>query len=239
MMPAWKQFGLMIGIVSKRDDAECGLGRVKVTYPTLGDIESDWARVLAPYGGSGHGFQSIPEVGDEVVVAFMEGDPKIPLIVGSVYSMKNKPPSEKVDERIFKSRKGHTVVVSDQAGEERIELKTASGQHVTIDEGSKAITIKANGSVTIQAAGSVDVKGTSVVVTAGDVKLGGSAAIQPAVHGTILQSMLTTLVTALSTHIHPIVPIVGPSLPSPQLAALAVTLAPQQASLLSPNVKVT
>lgn len=243
MIPAWKQLGLMIGIVSNRADPE-GLGRVKVRYPTLKDsddraregIESDWARVLTPYGGKDHGLESIPEEGDEVVVGFMEGDPKIPLIVGSVYSKKNAPPTREVDERIFKSRKGHTIVVSDQAGKERIELRTRSGQHVTIDEGSKTITIEAKGSVSVVATNTVTLEANRVIVNAPDVRLGGELALQPAVLGTILEGILNTLVPLLTTHFHET--LVGPTLPSEILATLPEVIEPQLALLLSKKVKV-
>jgi uncharacterized protein involved in type VI secretion and phage assembly len=219
MIPAWKQLGLMIGIVSNRRDPD-GLGRVKVRYPTLKDserpaqegIESDWARVLAPYGGKDHGLQAVPEVGDEVVVGFMEGDPKVPLIIGSVYSRKNMPPSREVDERIFKSRNGHTIVVSDHAGKERIELQTKSGQRITIDEVAKTITVEAR-----------------------QISL-GKLATQPAVHGVVLETILSTLLRVLGAHTH--VTPAGPSLPSVELATTTTALTTQMAALLSKKVRV-
>ncbi|XYI01023.1 phage baseplate assembly protein V [Sorangium sp. So ce1128] len=112
-MQAGKQFGTMIGVVTARND-KLRLGRVKVRYPTLGDIESEWARVLVPYGGAGHGFKAIPEVGDEVVVGFIEGDPKLPIILGSLYSEKNAPPlRQDNDVRVLESPGNHRITLSD------------------------------------------------------------------------------------------------------------------------------
>lgn len=112
-MQAGKQLGTMIGVVTARND-DRRVGRVKVKYPTHGDMESDWARVLVPYGGGGHGFKAIPEVGDEVVVGFIEGDPKLPIVLGSVYSERNAPPlRQDIDVRVLESPGNHRITLSD------------------------------------------------------------------------------------------------------------------------------
>jgi uncharacterized protein involved in type VI secretion and phage assembly len=174
-----KEHGVVVGIVSKRKDDD-GLARVKVKIPVYGNTETDWARVAVPFGGAaggGHGFQWIPEEGDEVLVAFAHDDPKAPIVVGSLYSQKQKPPSRQVDERVFRSRSGHTILISDESGKERIEIVTKSGQKVAIDERSGAITVKAK---------------QKVVVDAPEIDLGGDAGAEPAVLGkSFLQAFLT------------------------------------------------
>ncbi len=72
-------------------------GRVKVQFHWDREGKKDersscWIRVGQPVGGKGHGFFWIPEVNDEVVVAFEEGDPDRPIIVGRVYNASDAPP---------------------------------------------------------------------------------------------------------------------------------------------------
>lgn len=199
-----RELGLVIGIVSNRNDDE-GLGRVKLKLPVYDDIETDWARVAVPYGGAageGHGFHWVPEKGDEVLVAFLHGDPKLPVVVGTVYSKKQKPPSKKVDERVIRSRKGHTITVSDEDGSERIEIKTKSGQAVTIDETSMTVTVKAT---------------AKVVVDAAQIELGGSGASHPFVLGDIFMSHTH----AGGTIMTPAGPATGPVNPPHNVLALS------------------
>jgi phage protein D/phage baseplate assembly protein gpV len=90
---------LVIGVVTnnieKENNSETNGGRVKVKYPGLGDaIESGWARVVVPHAGEGRGMFFIPQVNDEVVVAFEHGDTRRPLVIGSLFNGKNKPPTD-------------------------------------------------------------------------------------------------------------------------------------------------
>jgi Rhs element Vgr protein len=79
--------GTIPGIVTNNNDPD-KLYRVKVKFPA-GQFESDWARVVVPHLG---GAFSLPEVDDEVLVAFEGGDPRRPYVVGSLYNGKDKPP---------------------------------------------------------------------------------------------------------------------------------------------------
>lgn len=72
-------------------------GRVKIRFPwdragKRDDGSSCWARVLQPFGGAWGGTWFLPRVGDEVMVAFVDGDPDRPIVVGSVYNAEGKPP---------------------------------------------------------------------------------------------------------------------------------------------------
>jgi phage baseplate assembly protein V len=196
MTIAGKAAGVFIGIVSDRDDTD-GLGRVKVTLPAYANRETDWVRVAVPYGGSagadGHGFYWIPEKGDEVLIAFVHNDPKVPVVIGCLYSQKQKPPATKADEHVLRSRNGHTITVSDEAGHERIEIKAKSGQLVTIDETSGTVTLKGT---------------QKVVIDAPSVELGGSPATMHAILG-------ETFMTAFALHTHTVLPtaMTGPVTP--------------------------
>ena len=84
--------GVAIGIVTRNKDDE-GQCRVKVSYPWHDKpSESYWARLAMPMAGNGRGFVFIPEVDDEVILAFEREDLRFPVILGAVYNGKDKPP---------------------------------------------------------------------------------------------------------------------------------------------------
>jgi uncharacterized protein involved in type VI secretion and phage assembly len=90
---------LVIGIVTNNKEqdgsSERNLGRVKVKYPGLGDnIESGWARVVVPHAGKDRGMFFMPQLDDEVVIAFEHGDTRRPLIIGSLFNGRDKPPAD-------------------------------------------------------------------------------------------------------------------------------------------------
>jgi phage protein D len=77
---------IAVGVVTDRTDPE-KLGRVRVRYPTLGNDHAGWwARVLAPGSGAGRGFFSLPQVGDEVLLAFEHESDQHPYVLGSVFN---------------------------------------------------------------------------------------------------------------------------------------------------------
>lgn len=89
---ASKIYGVVIGIVVNNQDPE-SLGRVKVKFPWLADdVESFWARPAYPMNGKERGYWWIPEVDDEVLIAFEHGDPNRPYLLGGLYNGVDKPP---------------------------------------------------------------------------------------------------------------------------------------------------
>lgn len=145
--------GVVVGLVTNNEDKD-GLDRVKVKYPWLGDdIESDWIRVAAPGGGKERGFHYLPEINDEVLLAFEHGDPHRPYILGGLWNTKDKPPpasggklvsSGKVNQRIIQSRTGHILILDDTQGKGKIYTKTTAGHQVVLDDksGSENILIQ-------------------------------------------------------------------------------------------------
>jgi len=143
--------GYVTAVVTNLNDPN-NLGRVKIKYAWLGDIESDWVRIATPMAGPQRGFMWLPEVNDEVLVAFQHGDIHRPCIVGAVWSNIDKPPvannvataDGKVNQRVIKTRQGHLIILDDKQGEEKISVKSKSGHQVILDDksGSENITIK-------------------------------------------------------------------------------------------------
>ena len=105
--------GVVVGVVTNTQDP-AGLGRVKVKFPWLSDSEeSFWARVATPMAGKGRGFYFLPEVEDEVLMAFEHGDARFPYVLGALWNGQDKPPESNEDGknniRSIKSRSGHVI----------------------------------------------------------------------------------------------------------------------------------
>jgi len=85
-------FGVVRALVVDVQDPESA-GRIKVRFPSLPNSFEAWARVSLPLGGNQTGLWALPEIGDEVVVAFEEGDPRNPMVLGSLWNGKRPPTS--------------------------------------------------------------------------------------------------------------------------------------------------
>ena len=91
--PMRRWHGVYPALVTDNNDPD-NLSRVKVKFPWLdSDFESDWARVVAPDAGPERGFYWLPEIDDEVLVAFEHGDMNKPYILGRLWNGQDKPPS--------------------------------------------------------------------------------------------------------------------------------------------------
>jgi uncharacterized protein involved in type VI secretion and phage assembly len=147
--------GVVPAIVSNIDDP-AGLGRMKVTFPWMGEqAESPWARVAMAGAGNERGFVFLPEVGDEVLVAFDHGDPRMPYIVGGLYNGRDAMPVEAVRNgevvvRTLVSRHGHRVELHD--ADEVVTIATGDGkQTIVLDQASGKVTINTTGNVEVAA----------------------------------------------------------------------------------------
>ena len=181
--PSKSIYGVVIGIVTNNEDPD-GLGRIKVKFPWLSDEdESNWARVATLMAGNERGLYFLPEVDDEVLVAFEHGVVDFPFVVGSLWNGKDKPPEENSgganNLRTIKSRSGHIIRLDDTDGSEKIEIIDKSESNsIVIDTSSNAITIMAAGDITFESSdGNVIIKGQSVEIeaTGSDVKATASA----------------------------------------------------------------
>jgi phage baseplate assembly protein gpV len=77
---------MTLGVVSRVDDPE-GKGRVRVTLPTFGGVETDWMQVLGAGAGKGKGLMMLPDVEDQVLLVLAHEDPAQGVVVGSLYGM--------------------------------------------------------------------------------------------------------------------------------------------------------
>jgi len=140
-------YGAVVGVVSSIDDPD-GLGRVRVQFPWLKeDVESRWARLMSFMAGADRGGVFRPEVGDEVLVLFEHGDLRFPYVIGGVWNGRDAMPGErggdgKNDIRLIKSRSGHTIVLDDTSGSEKITVTDKSGNSVELS--SDGVVIKSD-----------------------------------------------------------------------------------------------
>jgi uncharacterized protein involved in type VI secretion and phage assembly len=140
--------------------------RVKLKFPWLSaDYESDWVRTVQPGAGKQRGAVVLPEVSDEVLVAFDQGDMRRPYVVGGLHNGVDKPkvgPSlvggdGKVARRGFVSRDGHALIFFDGPAKQGVAVMTMDkGLKISLNKTGMAIKITSNGTVLIK--GATDVK---------------------------------------------------------------------------------
>ena len=180
--------GVAIAVVTQNKDDD-GLCRVKVRFPWHDKpTESYWARLATPMAGKDRGLVLIPEVGDEVVVAFEREDLRFPFVLGALWNGQDKPPfansDGKNDQRLFTSRKQHHLLFDD-GSKGRVELVHEKGRKIVLDdegflvqdEKGNVVKVDSNsGAMTIEAKGQLSIKAASITIEAtGTVELKASA----------------------------------------------------------------
>lgn len=181
---------------------ELGQGRVQVSIPWLPGFEP-WARVATLMGGMGRGTFFIPQLNDEVLVAFNQGDIREPYIIGSLWNMVDRPPAllptDAVNKRVIRTPLGHEIEFDDLTQE--LSITSTTQQSVTLGPAGveiaagtlppptrSKITLDALGNITLESklsikldAPLITINGKSVTVS-GDatttVKAGGVCSIQ-------------------------------------------------------------
>ncbi len=137
---ASKIYGVVMGIVTNNRDPD-GMGRVKVKFPWLEDKEeSHWARISTLMAGKDRGSFFLPEVDDEVLVAFEQGDITRPYVIGALWNGSDNPPETNSDGknniRKIKSRSGHEIIFDDNDTEqkEKITIHTKADHKIVLDD---------------------------------------------------------------------------------------------------------
>lgn len=191
-------------------------GRVKVKLPWAADADGAacelWARLATLMGGNNRGSWFIPDVNDEVLVAFEAGDARRAYVLGGLWNGQDKAP-ESMDgggnnyKKVLRSRNGVKVTLDDQDGQEKLILETPGGQKVTLKDGpgaveivdsngnsikleSAGITINASAKVTLQAS-QVSVSAGMVQVDAGMSKFSGVVQADTVIANSVISSSYT------------------------------------------------
>jgi uncharacterized protein involved in type VI secretion and phage assembly len=129
--------GVVTGLVTNVNDP-LKEGRVKVAFRWLADNhESDWVRIATMMTGNKRGSYFMPEVNDEVLVAFEHGDARFPYVIGFLWNGQDHPPNDdgiNTKVRRLKTVSGHVLEFVDNQGEERILLKTKGGHKLHLND---------------------------------------------------------------------------------------------------------
>jgi uncharacterized protein involved in type VI secretion and phage assembly len=170
-------YGVATGIVRDLKDPS-GQGRIKVDFPWLAEeadavtissqgkedrAHSYWARLATLMAGNKRGTWFVPEVDDEVLVAFEHGVLARPIIVGVLWNKDDKPPESmdsqgKNDVRAIHSRSGHKVILNDSDDEPSITIVDKTGENsIFIDSANNAMQIKVKGDLTIDVGGNISI----------------------------------------------------------------------------------
>jgi phage protein D/phage baseplate assembly protein gpV len=159
--------GVVTALVTNNDDQEGKMGRVKVKFPWLDDgLESTWARVCAIGAGNNRGLHWLPEVNDEVLVAFEHGSFDHPYVIGTLWNGKDAPPESApvkngaVEIRTLKTTEGHIIRLTDGSSSKIEIIDSKTNTSVVMDTTNKKITITSKGDIAIEATGNVTVKST-------------------------------------------------------------------------------
>lgn len=184
--------GLQIGVVKQIQEDPKGGFRVLTKIPILQqDKDAVWARLSTFYASNGCGAYFFPEVNDEVILGFLNDDPRYPVIIGSVYSKKNKSPEtpeEKNDKKaiITKSKMELSFAEEDKI----ILVKTPGGNQITIsdkdqgviieDQNSNKLSLDSSG-ITLDSASNISIKAKGNI----DLDAGGNLTLNAKANVTV------------------------------------------------------
>jgi uncharacterized protein involved in type VI secretion and phage assembly len=185
-------YGIVVGIVTNNQDPD-NMGRVKVKFPWLSDTdESYWARLATPMAGKDRGIYVLPDIDDEVLIAFEHGDVRFPYVLGALWNGQDTPPEQNSDGknniRMIKSRSGHIIRLNDEDGKETIEIIDKSGKNsIAIDTANNAIAITSDKDITLKATnGTIKLEAQKVEIKSStDTKIEASAGMDIKANGTM------------------------------------------------------
>lgn len=165
--------GTVTGIVRENGDP-LKPGRVRVSFPHLSDENiTCWAPVATPMAGNDSGIYFMPEVDDQVLVGFENGDINRPLVLGSAWNTRTRTvpqdgPTFDNHIRMIKTKAGHTIKFDDTMGGEQITIQDKAGSTITLTADG-AVTIEAKGDLNLKAGKNVNIDATNVKVTVSNV----------------------------------------------------------------------
>lgn len=186
MAPPWAGAGVCLARVSDLNDPE-NLARVQVRLHHADGVDGQdlplWARLLSAGAGDNRGTYWVPDVDDLVVVAFVLGDARAPVVLGGLWNGSAAPPQAmdgagRNPIKMLRSRNGVKVTLDDSDGQEQLLLETPGGQKLTLKDGpgscelvdsnGNSIKLETSG-ITVTAAAKVTVNAATVEVSAGMV----------------------------------------------------------------------
>ncbi|UXY14684.1 phage baseplate assembly protein V [Chitiniphilus purpureus] len=205
-LPGRRLFGLYPAIVQDLVDPD-GYGQVQVAFPWLGEAGAGvrvWARLISLYADDGQGWEILPEVGSEVIVAFEAGVLERAYIVGAVWNGRQALPEAAAaanNKRLLKTRSGSLLEFDDSAGAAKVTLSLQSGHRLVLDDAAQQVTLQhangcriemnAAGQVSITANATVEVNASAVNVHAPMVNCDGTVVCQTLITQSVVSPSYT------------------------------------------------
>jgi uncharacterized protein involved in type VI secretion and phage assembly len=210
-----RKYGVYVARVTDFRDPE-SRGRVKIALPGMSDEDGGrfeaWARLATLFAGNNRGSWFVPEVDDEVLVAFDSGDPRHPFVIGSLWAGGNQVPAPidgagSNDRKIIRSRAGVQITLDDRPGHEELLLETPGGQTISLKGGdgtveftdgqgssvrldSSGVTITSQAKVTVQA-GQVDIAAGVLRIDAGMARFSGVVQADTIISNSVVSASYT------------------------------------------------
>ena len=155
-------------------------GRVRLQLPWFDEnMVTDWCRVCQTYAGNGYGAFFVPEERDEVLVAFVHGDVRQPIVLGGLYNGEDKPATFRADDKdqkLIRTKAGHQILLDDTSGEEKIIVVDKSESHrIEISTKDSSITIKSEGGKLSLEADEIQVKANQALNLSGNTLTASAA----------------------------------------------------------------
>jgi Rhs element Vgr protein len=173
---------LQIGVVDKPADDPDGLMRLPIRLPLAANQTKPlWARLASPYASAGAGIQFRPEQDDEVIVAFMDNDPRFPVVLGSLHSKLKAAPSPIKKENSVKCLMSRSKLqISFEEEKKVIEISTPAKQLIRLSDNDKQILIS-------------DAHGNTITLSSSGISLESKGDIKLSAQGSIVLDAKTTL----------------------------------------------
>lgn len=151
-----KIYGVVTGKVTSEPDE---LGRVRLQLPWLGGKDDTYLAPIATLmTGAERGSWVMPEIGDDALVAFEQGDVEHPYVIGFLWNGEARPPSTDRQLRLIHSVNGHEIAIYDPdiaAGDMGyVQIRDAQGNEVVL----------ANATVTIRSVGTINIQAPNVII---------------------------------------------------------------------------
>ncbi|MAS32888.1 MAG: type IV secretion protein Rhs [Anaerolineaceae bacterium] len=206
-------YGVYPALVTDLQDPD-SQGRVRVRLPWSPDSDESayevWARVATMMAGNNRGTWFIPDVDDEVLVAFEGGNPRRPYVVGALWNGADAPPESMDSDNNLKtilSRTGIRITMDDTSGAVKLTLKTPGGHSLVFDDGgtsitatdssgntvkmeTSGITITSSAKVTVNAS-TMEVNASMITVNAGMSKFSGVVQCDTLISNAVVSSSYT------------------------------------------------
>lgn len=199
--------GLQIGVVSALENDPAGEDRIELRLVTVSETDGlVWARLAAFDAGGDRGAVFRPEIGDEVVLGFIDADPRDPVVLGALHSSAKAAPipgSDDNHEKGYVSRAGMKLVFDDNRPS--VTIETPGGALLRLDDGGGSVELAdQNGNVVkmesslleITAAADFKVKATGNVTIEGvnvDLKASAAAGVKGSASAKLESSGQTTV----------------------------------------------